>query len=183
MKKNKSRYAILGLLTMGPMSGYDVKKKFEKIAANFWKESYGQIYPILKRLTAEGLTIRSIQRQTGKPDRHVYELTQQGSLAIKEWLLEPVGHHVGRHEILLKLILGPLISVSDNIRQLQHFRKMHEKELADLTIARTQLEKEFKGRSQLPYWQMTVRFGELVNEALLEWSGECLERLEQMNDR
>ena len=50
MKENKSKYAIMGMLSMGPMSGYDIKKRFEKSLSYFWNESYGQIYPILRKL-------------------------------------------------------------------------------------------------------------------------------------
>lgn len=182
MQKNKSRYAILGLLSMGPMSGYDIKKKFEKIASNFWSESYGQIYPILKRLNNEGLATMSIEKQIGKPDRHIYKLTPDGHKELMQWLKKPVTRHIGRHEILLKLFFGPMISVADNIRQIQHFQTIHQKELTDLKSIRTAMEKENKDESQLPYWLMTIRFGELVNNALLKWSEESIEQMEKMSD-
>ena len=181
MKKNKSRYAILGLLSMGPMSGYDIKKKFEQIASNFWNESYGQIYPILKRLNNEGLATRSIEKQMGKPDRHIYKLTGKGNQELMGWLKEPVGQHVGRHEILLKLFFGPMIPITDNIKQIQHFQNMHENELTDLKSIKTLMEKNHKDESYLPYWLMTIRFGELVNEAFIKWSRESSALLEKMN--
>ncbi len=181
MKKNKSRYAILGLLSLGPMSGYDIKKKFEQIASNFWNESYGQIYPILKRIYSEGLTTMSIEKQSGKPDRHIYELTPKGHEDLKDWLLEPVGRHIGRHEILLKLFFGPIVSVTDNINQVKHFQEIHKKECEDLKLIKDRIKVENKAMTQLPYWLMTVRFGELVNEALLKWSKESIALMEEMN--
>ena len=182
MKKNKSRYAILGLLSMGPMSGYDIKKKFEKIASNFWNESYGQIYPILKRLHLEGLTSKSIEKQEGKPDRNVYELTDDGHRQLNDWILEPVDRHIGRHEILLKIFFGTNVSVEENIRQVQHFQKLYEKELEDLRKTKKQIQTDHKKEPHLPYWLMTVRFGELVNEALIKWSRESLDLMEKIND-
>ncbi len=183
MKKNKSRYAVMGLLSMGPMSGYDIKKRFEDIASNFWKESYGQIYPILKRLNAEGLAIRSIKKQVGKPDRHIYELTKEGHIELKSWLLEPVEQHVGRHEILLKLIFGSKVSVEDNIEQIKHFQTNHINELAQLQSVKTKIESDNCDKPHLPYWLMTIRFGELVNEALLKWSDEVLTTMNEMKDK
>ena len=182
MKKNKSRYAILGLLSMGPMSGYDIKKKFEQITSNFWNESYGQIYPILKRLNSEGLATRSIEKQMGKPDRHIYELTGKGNKELMEWLKEPVERYVGRHEILLKLFLGPMIPIIDNIKQVQHFQNMHENALTDLVTLKALMEKNHEDQPHLPYWLMTIRFGELVNEAFIKWSRESVALLEKMND-
>jgi len=48
----KSRYALLGMLSLQPMSGYDLKKFTEWGTANFWQENYAQIYPMLRQLTA-----------------------------------------------------------------------------------------------------------------------------------
>ncbi|MGH9601902.1 MAG: PadR family transcriptional regulator, partial [Terriglobales bacterium] len=47
---NTTRFALLGLLSLGPQSGYDLKKRMEQSIAHFWSESYGQIYPTLRRL-------------------------------------------------------------------------------------------------------------------------------------
>jgi DNA-binding PadR family transcriptional regulator len=173
----------MGLLSMGPMSGYDIKKKFEKIAANFWNESYGQIYPILKRLDTEGLATRSVEKQIGKPDRHIYELTVEGHKELVQWLLEPVGRQVGRQEILLKLFFGPTLPVHDNIQQVEHFQKNHEKELQDLKSTKIQMKMDNQDSPHFPYWLMTVRFGELVNEALLKWSREVLSQMEEMRNQ
>lgn len=167
---------------MGPMSGYDIKKKFETIASNFWNESYGQIYPILKRLNAERLATRTIEKQVGKPDRHIYELTPQGHEELMEWLKEPVDRHVGRHEILLKLFFGPMISVAENIKQIQHVQNRYNNELSTLKSTRAALEKEHKDQAHLPYLMMTIRFGELVNEALVTWCDESCDLLEKMNE-
>jgi len=182
MKINKSRYAIMGLLSMGPMSGYDIKKKFEKIAANFWKEGYGQIYPILKRLNTEGMATQKIQRQTGKPDRHIYELTQKGHEELRQWLLAPVQRHVGRHEILLKLFFGSINTVADNIKQVKHYQAMHQKELRELDSTKNAMIADDHDSSHLPYWLMTVRFGELVNEAHVKWSQEVIHQMVEMLD-
>jgi DNA-binding PadR family transcriptional regulator len=50
MREVKSKYAILGMLSIAPMSGYDIKKQVETSISNFWSESYGQIYPALRNL-------------------------------------------------------------------------------------------------------------------------------------
>jgi PadR family transcriptional regulator, regulatory protein AphA len=82
-KGNRSKYAILGLLSWDPMSGYDIKTAVEQSISNFWNESCGQIYPMLKRLAAEGLAATSVEKQVGKPDRYVYALTEKGCKALQ----------------------------------------------------------------------------------------------------
>ena len=53
--RRKTRFAILGLLSWKPMSGYDIKKLIEMGLQYFWQESYEQLYPTLEALVAEGL--------------------------------------------------------------------------------------------------------------------------------
>jgi DNA-binding PadR family transcriptional regulator len=52
----------------------------------------------------------------GKPDRHIYKLTDKGHDELTKWLKEPVDRFVGWHEILLKLFFGPMIPVTENIK-------------------------------------------------------------------
>lgn len=57
------------------MSGYDVKQFLESTIAHFWNESYGQIYPTLKALEAEGLVEGHDDEGDGR-GRRVYTLTR-----------------------------------------------------------------------------------------------------------
>ncbi|MCK7479112.1 MAG: PadR family transcriptional regulator [Candidatus Moduliflexus flocculans] len=68
---NNTKYVILGLLTEAPLSGYEIKKLVDIRFRFFWSESYGQIYPELKRLTAMGLIDESLSsdaRLSGQAD-------------------------------------------------------------------------------------------------------------------
>lgn len=125
-RENKSKYAIMGLLAISPMSGYDIKKKIEISTSNFWNESYGQIYPILRKLVAQGLATKSVEEKYGRPDRHVYKLTDEGQQELQNWLIERAKVQTERIEILLKLFCGQQVSVADNIRHIQQFRQMQQ---------------------------------------------------------
>jgi DNA-binding PadR family transcriptional regulator len=180
VKRNKSRYAILGILLLGPRSGYDIKKFFERTVANFWSESYGQIYPILKRLTAEGRVEKSIQKQAGKPDRHIYTITAEGRSEMREWLLTPVGRQVGRHEILLKLIFGCRQEVADNIRQVEHFRKMQREDLDQTNQLMEMVAKDYGNDPAMPFLKIALRYGHHVNRAYLQWADEAISELKAL---
>ena len=58
--------ALLGLLSLGPMSGYDIRQLIPRSIGHFWSESYGQIYPGLKRLSAAGFVEKKTERQKRK---------------------------------------------------------------------------------------------------------------------
>ena len=156
------------------------KKKFEQSLSYFWSESYGQIYPILRNLAKQGLATRSIKKQTGKPDRHIYALTDKGQEVLKDWMIQPVGRQVGRHEILLKLFFGQLVSPADNIRQVEHFRELQSQKLKEINAIEKLLNADYKDNPNLPYWLMSIRYGQYVNRAYLGWSKETLAALKGM---
>jgi DNA-binding PadR family transcriptional regulator len=183
VKQNKSRYAILGILLLGPRSGYDIKKFFDRTVTNFWNESYGQIYPILKRLAAEGLVEKSIQRQVGKPDRHIYTITGTGRDEIKQWLLTPVDRQVGRHEILLKLIFGCRQAVADNIRQIEHFRNMQREDLDQTNQLMEVVARDYRNDPAMPYLKLALRYGRYVNRAYLQWADEAISELKALQEQ
>lgn len=135
---SRTIYAILGFLTVKPMSGYDIKKAVEVSIANFWKESYGQIYPMLKRLAKEGLV--------EKTD------TEQG---------------------------GSQVDRQTNRHQIEAFRQRTQEELERYRTIRAVLTTERSGHRDLPYWLMTLSFGERDHEAHLEWCDEALRLLDQ----
>ncbi|MFQ5352803.1 MAG: PadR family transcriptional regulator [Candidatus Binatia bacterium] len=120
---NRTAYAILGFLTVKPMSGYDVKKAVEASIDNFWKESYGQIYPILKRLSEEGSIEKSESATGGKRPRHLYTITERGREKLKSWLREPTEPSPVRMELLLKLFFGSQVDHNTNRRQIEDYRE------------------------------------------------------------
>jgi DNA-binding PadR family transcriptional regulator len=181
MKTTKSKYAILGMLSVRPMSGYDIKKEIQESISNFWTESYGQIYPVLKSLVAEKLVVKSVQRGAGKPDRHVYSLTERGRKELQAWLAEGATPKVERNELLLKLFFGEEVEVGVNIRHVEQFRELQR----ELLEKYKWIEKEIKASNpaddpNVPYWLMTVRYGQHVRRALLDWCDETLVKLNKM---
>src|SRR2546428_10589522 len=105
-KAGTTEYAVLGMLALGPGSGYDLKKRIEGSIAHFWSESYGQIYPILGHLASQGLVERRLERQKGKPDRQVYSITAEGQERLRAWLTAPARDESLPSELLLKLFFG-----------------------------------------------------------------------------
>ena len=106
MNANRSEYAILGMLSLRPMSGYDIRKTVEQSIAHFWNESYGQIYPTLRRLATRGFVVRRVGDANGRSDRQVYALTKRGQTRLREWLIEAPESRPFRNELLLKLFFG-----------------------------------------------------------------------------
>src|SRR5215470_19615285 len=114
-RKRSSDYAILGLLAIEPMSGYDIRKFVREVLSNFWNESYGRIYPLLAEFTRQGFATKRRHRQDGKPDRHVYQITTRGRADLQAWLRLPPQPIQIRNEATLKLFLGANLCIEENL--------------------------------------------------------------------
>jgi PadR family transcriptional regulator, regulatory protein AphA len=176
-KENKSKYALLGILSISPGSGYAIKKLMEQSTSNFWNESYGQIYPILKQLEEQGLATSHTEKQEGKPERYVYTLTGKGLGELRHWLTEPIEHTVERNELLLKLFFGSQNPIAGNIEHVQQFRTLQEQLLRKYQGIEAYLKANCADNPDLYYSLITVRYGILRCQALLAWCDETIETL------
>lgn len=171
---------LLGLLTVEPMSGYDLGQAIRASVGFFWNESYGQIYPNLKRLAAEGMVTAKTERQKGKPDKRIYSITQNGRERLAVWLMVEPQSEVARNELLLKLFFGAQVSPEISI---QHVERMVKRERAFLReFHRIESEELPKSRQypDAPYWKMAARFGQLELEAHQRWGEETLAELRKL---
>src|SRR5437763_3617280 len=76
---------ILGMITLGKRTGYDIKQFVDKTTRHFWAARSGQIYPALKRLEDQGLITGSPDPSGGRA-RTVFELTAAGRDVLHGWL-------------------------------------------------------------------------------------------------
>ena len=170
---------LLGLLTIGPMSGYDLGQAIRTSVGFFWNESYGQIYPNLRILAAEGLVTSKTERQKGKPDRHIYSITKRGRERLAAWMAIAPQPEIPRNELLLKLFFGAQVPAEILIGYVE---TMVEKERA-LVQKFIETGKAVSAQQQFPdtpYWLMAARFGQLELEAHLRWGEETLAELRKI---
>jgi len=181
-KENKSRYAVLGALTYAPMSGYDLKKFMQGSTNHFWTENYAQIYPMLKQLTQEGLTVSHTQRQEGRPERHVYVLTEKGWEELRRWLAEPAERQVERNELLLKLFFGRRVPVATNSEHMQRYRGLIADSLQHFEGIEATIQTPYAENPELPYWLITLNYGKHISQALLHWCDETISVLQHLSE-
>jgi PadR family transcriptional regulator AphA len=121
-KRTRTAYAVLGFLAKGAKSGYEIKQDIEERAGHFWNESFGQIYPILKKLDKDGLIEKVDSEQTGKRSRQRYAITESGLEELKEWIEDPVEFEVIRSELLLKLFCGAHVDIDTSLQHLADYK-------------------------------------------------------------
>lgn len=90
ISKSALSLAILGLLSLRPLSGYDLRKIFTTTPMGHFSTSPGAVYPALRRLEGKKL-IRGkvINKGTLRP-KQTFVITPAGMACLKEVLSQPV---------------------------------------------------------------------------------------------
>lgn len=84
------RYALLALLRVGPLSGYELQKQFAMSVGHVWHAPDSQIYPELRKMEAEGLIEGEEQPRGQRATRRVYHVTDAGNGAFLDWMQTPL---------------------------------------------------------------------------------------------
>jgi len=165
------------------MSGYQMRQMMEHSTANFWSESFGQIYPALKGMLADGL----IELVDGSADakgassareRKVYRITDAGLHRLRDWLQVPARPQVNRDELLLKVFFGDRAGPGVIAEQVHRSRNRFEADLARYQATQERIETLYPHHPAMPYWRMTVRYGIAEARMVMAWCDETLEELQ-----
>jgi PadR family transcriptional regulator AphA len=84
------RYALLAILRVGPLSGYDLQKQFSQSVGHVWHAPDSQIYPELRRMEESGLVEGEDQLRGERGRRRVYHVTDAGDRAFVGWMNAPM---------------------------------------------------------------------------------------------
>lgn len=96
------RYALISLLRVGPLSGYDLQKQFQVSVGHLWHAPDSQIYPELRKMESEGLVVGEDQPRGERGTRRVYHLTAEGEQAYTQWMQDPLPYARVREPANLK---------------------------------------------------------------------------------
>ena len=179
--QSQTAWVILGLLSIeGKQSGYDMRKTIQGSVGYFWGESYGQIYPMLRRLTAEGLIAQSGASGKGRGGRRAYSLTAAGHAQLRDWLALPYRMDPPRDEFLLKLFFGREAAPGVLVRHVREFQEKNRRVLATIEeIGRLGRERNAR-HPHFRYWMLTLDYGVAQMRAALAWSELALKTLKSM---
>lgn len=176
MERSRTAYVILGMLSIEPnKSGYDIRRAVESSVGYFWGESYGQIYPTLKRLAAEGLIVTTAA--PAKQRRQTYSITEAGRACLREWLAQPFHNDPPRNEFLLKLFFCGEVEPGVAIAHIRELNERNRRSLETMRELEAFATKVNAGNPRLPYWMLTLSLGITMTRAAIEWGDEALKSL------
>ncbi len=176
MKENtgKSKYVMLGMLARMPQTGYTIKKWIENEYSYFWQESFGQIYPTLKELVAEGLAVSSDNTEAGNRRRQIiYSITDAGRKELSDWLCKKPEIEKLRYEILLKVSFGESTEPEVLLGHLDDFIRRNEKLVKDMNGYIALFDQLKEQGMDGTYSQLTALSGVYIYSAMRDWAVEA----------
>ncbi len=171
-----SDFAVLGLLAYSEgkeRSGYDLWRLADRSVGLIWAPARSQIYKVLTRLAALGLTSTRTVEQAERPDKQLHRLTPQGRRALERWLGE-VAADDEPDVYLLKIFFGRYAPPGATQAAADAYRARyaadHERyrEL-DRTISRSE-------RNRFP--RQVLELGLRRTDAAIDWADELRAQLQ-----
>jgi DNA-binding PadR family transcriptional regulator len=164
--------ALLGLLTRGERSGYDIQQEAETSGGFFWAPAKSRIYAVLPQLVARGFaTSRSVVQET-RPTKQLYRITRAGRDALQRWLEEPPSMEPERAPLLLKIYFGELLEPEVLI---SHVRKLRAE--ADALSERLGALDQSPTAASL-FADLTIRHGLEWAQAMSRWAAGAEREIE-----
>lgn len=171
---SQTETAILGALTVEPMTGYQLRTSITEVLGHFWHESFGQIYPALDRLVDQGL----ISAEPGpRASSRVFTITDEGRVELRSRLTKPPTFPPPRNGLLLRVFFGTQLEPEVLRGMLQEYAAEVGARLAEFDAIEAEIAAEDAGNPNQVFWLATVRNGRFSAEAQLRWVQETLASL------
>ncbi|NTW96208.1 MAG: PadR family transcriptional regulator [Erysipelotrichaceae bacterium] len=174
---SKTHIVILGLLSEEPLSGYDIKKLIDIRFRFFWSESYGQIYPTLKKMVNEGL-VKALSQTKDNRGKQRYEITSLGRKTLTLWQAQEPEKESLRLELFLKMYFSLGSNPHILINYIKSFQSSHTQDLMILNSFKKELSSIPDPYQNHQNILSVIEFGVKTNTAYLQWCQETLSQLE-----
>ena len=158
--------AVLALLAIeGEQSGYDLHLLVSRSIGHVWAPAKSRLYAVLPRLAADGLAHARHVRQSGRPDKQLYAISDDGRAAVREWL-ETVEPGAPADTVHLKLFVGGLTTHDVLRRHLEQLVDDLRVRLGELE----ELERSNTGRGNDRYHRYLLELGLRSTRGSIEWA-------------
>ena len=177
------KHALLGILTVHPMTGYELKQFFDSSVQHFWNAELSQIYPTLKALEEQAYVEKHVELQETRPNRKVYQITGAGREEFARWVRAPQPPADLRDPFLIKLFFGAEAPLEDILLLLR--RQMEEQQMV-LAFSETVMREKIRAsveHHQSPrqglFWTLTLEMAIAYRRAYIEWCEKSMRLLEE----
>jgi len=170
------KYAILGLLSRQPCSGYDLKKQIIDSAALYWSGNNNQIYKTLVELDGEGWVTHQLIVQEDLPAKKIYSITPEGLGELKAWLLSEPDQPEIRSDLLIRFAWADLLS-NDELQDL--LQKYQDDVRMELSMEREKARRRKQNASLNPTESF---YRTMIDQRILKFLEHELEWIENLKE-
>ena len=172
------RLAILGLVSMHPQSGYDLRKVFETTPMGNFSSSPGAIYPALKSLEKKGWVRGEPDKTETLRPRLVYSITDEGDTILRAELEKPVTHEelIWHFDlVMLRFAFIERLGYGEALRFLGEFRDEAEAYVDHLEGLKDQL-----GEQLSPCGRLALEHGIQSSRGNARWAKKAIDELSNL---
>ncbi|WP_167047595.1 helix-turn-helix transcriptional regulator [Salinibacterium sp. ZJ454] len=127
---------LLGLLSVEPSYGYDLKHSYDRYFGSQKPLAFGQVYATLARLIRDGLIAALGEEAGGGPGRKRYEILPAGRQSLEQWMFTPdIPSESLQSNLFAKTVVALLVD-DDAERLLDIQRAQHMARMRELTRAK-----------------------------------------------
>jgi PadR family transcriptional regulator, regulatory protein AphA len=175
MKIGVLGHLLLGLLSDGERTGYELTRDFDTSLANVWGASLSQIYPELAKLESEGLIRKT---ESGPRGSQPYAITAAGRAEVEVWLSETSPADSPRSERMARVFFLGMLPKARAAGYLADQERAHRAKLAQyLAIAEM-----FPPGAEATHWdRIALEAGIRSETAMAEWAAWAIEALGEDN--
>lgn len=177
-------HSILGFLSYGSMTGYDLAKAFGSSVKFFWYAQTSHIYLELNKLEKKGFVTCQVIVQTEKPSKKLYSITESGKKEFFAWLSSENDEFSKgiKNAFLMKVFFSGCNPPEQNIAMLRDFAKDCETYLAQMKLIPKTIDQygERVNTRERIYWEFTADFGNSYIRMCLDWANRCIKKLEEL---
>jgi PadR family transcriptional regulator AphA len=175
-------FAILGLLSIQPFTTYELAQQMDRTLRWFWPRAASMIYEEPKKLVTAGLATSQVA-YTGKRRSTVYEITDAGRAALRDWLDTPAPGMRMEFEAMIKVAFADAGDVTQLRAAVRDIRADAEARVAEV-LERSQ---EYAatggpfpdrlpiaaitGELLMSQYEAVVRWARWAEDAIREWPG------------
>ncbi|MER7505017.1 PadR family transcriptional regulator [Nonomuraea pusilla] len=159
------RHAVLGLLSEGPASGYDLMKLFDLSLSNVWPATQSQLYAELGKLADAGLLEVVAEGPRGRKE---YAITEEGRAELRHWISEVEPTRVARSDMLLRVFFLAQLDPEQARAYLRRQAEVAGERLERLEGIRSFVE---DGKDNLSvYGRIALEYGVRLGQAQRQWA-------------
>jgi len=127
---------LLGLISLAPSYGYDLKQSYDRYFGTRKKLAFGQVYSTLARMIRDGHLVEIDGAAGSGPERRRYAVTEAGRERLKAWMFSPETPSETLQSNLFAKTVIALLADDDAERLLDIQRARHMEQMRALTQAK-----------------------------------------------